>query len=432
MFVVGLSTALQGTCVHALHGVCDWRVVVLVRTALGLVFAIALLKAAGGRLPFPGPRELWGRSAAGAISFLCTFYAAAHIPVAEVTVLLNTAPVWILLASGVVFRHRLRTRSWLAIAGGSVGILLIARPRFAEANLGAIAAACSGLLGAISLIAINRLRTVVSAPAIVAHASAAALLSSSIAVGTSIRTLDLGFVRSPGAVALLVGVAFFGTLSQVGITRAYASGNATKLAPLQYLAVAFATLSDFVFFDHAPDAITMLGIGLIVAPMLFVMLRRKEGATVRHATFAFAPDVDRATIARLEDAVGRAERLTSCEVRVHLEDTCEDRVHRPRAVFGALGMTKTKLRNGVLVYLALESRVCAVVVDEGIEDLVPPKLLDEACARLSEGMKDGEVTQIVADEIVALFGLLGRYFPYQLDDVNELDDAVSLGGDVQT
>lgn len=50
------------------------------------------------------------RSLAGSIAFLCTFYAAAHIPVAEVTVLLNTSPIWILLASGVLFRQRLRAR----------------------------------------------------------------------------------------------------------------------------------------------------------------------------------------------------------------------------------------------------------------------------------------------------------------------------------
>lgn len=242
--------------------------------------------------------------------------------------------------------------------------MLIARPRFAEANVGAIAGACSGLLSATSLIAVNRLRNV-SAPAIVAHSSAAALVSSSIAVGASIRSIDFGFVHSPHALLLLLAVASFGTLSQLGIARAYASGHPTKLAPLQYLAVAFATFVDFAFFAHMADRWALLGIGLIVGPMLVVMLRRKDAAAVRHAHFDHPADVGQSTISRFEDAIRRAEKLTSCEVRVHLDRTRADRVSRPREVFGALGMEKTKLRNGVLVYLALESRVVAVVVDEG-------------------------------------------------------------------
>jgi uncharacterized membrane protein len=42
-------------------------------------------------------------------------------------------------------------------------------------------------------------------------------------------------------------------------------------------------------------------------------------------------------------------------------------------------------------------------------------------------MKQGDVAAVVSDGIIEMFALLGKYFPYQDDDVNELDDAVSIG-----
>lgn len=427
MLVAGVSTALQGACVHALQPVCDWRVVVLVRTTLGFVFALALVRAAGARIPWPGPRELWLRSGAGSIAFLCTFYGAAHIPVADATVLINTSPIWITLFSWIVFRRRLRAAAWLAVLLGTAGIVLIARPHFAQRNLGAATSMASGFLIAISMMAIGRMRHVHPA-AIVAHATAAAVVTSGIALGASISEIDGAFLRSPRALALLAAVALLGTIAQVALTRAYSIGNATRLAPLQYLAVAFAAVADFAFFGHAPGAATLFGILLIVLPMVWVMTHRPDGHAVRHAELAHVPEIPADEHVHLEAAVRRAEALSSCELRVHLDRACADRVARPREVFQALGVAKTRLRNGVLVYLAIESRVFAVVVDEGISDLVPEGFLDAACARVTAAMANGDARRVVEEGIVEVSRILGRWFPHQgANDVNELPDTISVG-----
>ena len=61
-------------------------------------------------------------------------------------------------------------------------------------------------------------------------------------------------------------------------------------------------------------------------------------------------------IRKLEDAIREAELKTSGEIRVHLEKKCKgDVLNRAAEVFSHLQMQKTKLRNGVLFYLAYES-----------------------------------------------------------------------------
>ena len=74
----------------------------------------------------------------------------------------------------------------------------------------------------------------------------------------------------------------------------------------------------------------------------------------------------------LISAIKEAEKNTSGEIRIHLDDTCrEDPIKRAEKVFRYLGMDRTAQRNGVLIYLACESRVFAIIGDKGINDRVP-------------------------------------------------------------
>ena len=86
-------------------------------------------------------------------------------------------------------------------------------------------------------------------------------------------------------------------------------------------------------------------------------------------TSPLTPAEDAALVA----AIGEAERQTSGEIRVHLEDTCPtpEPLDRAAQVFAELNMHKTAARNGVLFYLAWKSRQFAVVGDAAINAAVP-------------------------------------------------------------
>ena len=74
------------------------------------------------------------------------------------------------------------------------------------------------------------------------------------------------------------------------------------------------------------------------------------------------------------DAVRQAERDTSGEIRVHIENRCPKPVlDRATDVFARLKMHKTALRNGVLVYIALRDRKLAIIGDAGINAEIYPE-----------------------------------------------------------
>ena len=75
---------------------------------------------------------------------------------------------------------------------------------------------------------------------------------------------------------------------------------------------------------------------------------------------------------RVVDAIGDAEKMTSGEIRVHLTPECGTDVMRDAIkTFNRLKMYKTRHRNGVLIYMAFESRKFAILGDSGINAVVP-------------------------------------------------------------
>ena len=80
----------------------------------------------------------------------------------------------------------------------------------------------------------------------------------------------------------------------------------------------------------------------------------------------------------ITNAIRVAETNTSGEIRVHIEKHCKENVlDRAAYIFEKLEMHKTKLRNGVLFYVALEDQKFAILGDAGINQKVPDNFWDE-------------------------------------------------------
>ena len=136
--------------------------------------------------------------------------------------------------------------------------------------------------------------------------------------------------------------------------------------------------------------------------------------------------------AALVAAIGEAERQTSGEIRVHLEDTCPtpEPLDRAAQVFAELNMHKTAARNGVLFYLAWKSRQFAVVGDAAINAAVPDDFWETTKETVLEHFRGEKYVAGLERGIRMVGEQLKRYFPYDAaTDENELDDAISIGGD---
>ena len=132
--------------------------------------------------------------------------------------------------------------------------------------------------------------------------------------------------------------------------------------------------------------------------------------------------------AQIVNAIKAAELNTSGEVRVHLDQHCEENVlDRAAFVFAKLKMHRTKLRNGVLFYLATESRKFAIIGDAGINQKVPDDFWDSIKEHVLAKFKECNFVDGLSEGIIKAGEKLKVHFPYQSDDINELSDDISFG-----
>lgn len=96
-------------------------------------------------------------------------------------------------------------------------------------------------------------------------------------------------------------------------------------------------------------------------------------------------------------------------------------------IFEKLKMHKTKLRNGVLFYLALENRKFAILGDAGINKVVPDNFWEDVKETVLEHFREGNYTDGLVKGILMAGEKLKEHFPYQQDDINELSNDISFG-----
>lgn len=123
-----------------------------------------------------------------------------------------------------------------------------------------------------------------------------------------------------------------------------------------------------------------------------------------------------------------AEKNTSGEIRVHIEKTSEKPpMDRALEVFHFLKMNETELKNGVLLYVAIESKQFAIIGDEGIHNKVTSSFWDSTKEIVLSHFARNEFAKGLELGILEVGEKLKNYFPYQSNDTNELSDEISKG-----
>ena len=128
------------------------------------------------------------------------------------------------------------------------------------------------------------------------------------------------------------------------------------------------------------------------------------------------------------EAIIKAEKNTSGEIRVHIESTTDlDHYERALAVFDELKMHGTEQKNGVLIYLAVEDKSFVILGDEGINSIVETGFWDKTKDVMVEQFKKGDFKQGLIDGILSAGNELKKHFPWTADDTNELSNEISKG-----
>ncbi|RDI16014.1 TPM domain-containing protein [Flavobacterium sp. AG291] len=127
-------------------------------------------------------------------------------------------------------------------------------------------------------------------------------------------------------------------------------------------------------------------------------------------------------------AIQQAEKNTSGEIRVHIENHSEKPpLERAQEVFYQLEMHNTAMRNGVLFYVGINDRSFAIIGDEGIDKAVENDFWDCTKDVIINHFKEKRFKDGLVAGILRAGERLKTYFPYADDDKNELPDTISKG-----
>jgi uncharacterized membrane protein len=130
---------------------------------------------------------------------------------------------------------------------------------------------------------------------------------------------------------------------------------------------------------------------------------------------------------RIRTAIEDAEKHTSGQIRVCVEKKCSDTVlDRAAKYFHQLNRHKTKLRNGVLIYVATVDRKFAIIGDAGINKVVPDTFWDDTKEDMLQHFKFGNLVEGIVTGLEIAGEHLQKYFPHKADDTNELPDDIAF------
>ena len=212
------------------------------------------------------------RSFFGAIAMAAIFIGLRNLQLAEVTSLAFSGPIWVVIFSMIFLSEKIRTKRWVAVGLGFIGVLIISKPGFDNLNYYYIFPIifCIGFAGVSILI--RKLTLAGETVWLIAFYF-------SVASGLGgLATFPLGDWIMPTKydLVLLILVGLLGGIANLTLTQSYKLAEVTLTTPLKYLSLVFAIIFGFYFFNEVPSINTLLGAGLIVISSGIIFFRENQ------------------------------------------------------------------------------------------------------------------------------------------------------------
>ena len=208
------------------------------------------------------------RALIGVGTLWCFVYAVSLLSLADAYAIFMCAPLLITALSAPMLGEHIDGRRWLAVCVGLAGVLIVLRPSGAGLlTLGGVSAIAAALGYALSVLTIRVLARTDTGAATVVWSLVGMTLLSGMAALPSWQPLQ--WQHWPWIV--LLGVT--GAVGQYLLTLAFRSAQAQVLAPLEYTALGWGMLFDWLLWMTAPNARMLIGASVIVASGLYVIHR---------------------------------------------------------------------------------------------------------------------------------------------------------------
>lgn len=201
------------------------------------------------------------RGLSGCAGFYGLYGALQSLPLVEVTLLRNTAPLLVPVVVWLGLRIIVPASRWLPILIGFVGVALILAPQMSQGSFG-ISGYLLGLLSGVMLAV-----SMVSTRLLSSNQTEASILLSyfglSLLVSTPLAILNWQAIPAVVWLYLLfMGSAMF--LTMWFYTVAYKYAKPSVVSPISYFAVVFSGLLGWSIWGHIPSLLAFVGIALVV------------------------------------------------------------------------------------------------------------------------------------------------------------------------
>lgn len=212
----------------------------------------------------------------GAAYFFIT--ALFHMPIADVTAILQALPLTVTLAGAVFLGEAVGWKRMAAILVGFLGVLLILRPPFLFGQESGFSTYSLYVVAAVACVTVRDL---------CARRISAEVSSMTIALAAAGGVMLFGVVGALGepwqpvsraSTLWLVGASFFIIGGYIFSVMAMRSGEIGFVAPFRYTSLIVALLLGLLVFGEWPDSLTLLGSAIVVATGLFTLYRERAAS----------------------------------------------------------------------------------------------------------------------------------------------------------
>ena len=234
--------------------------------------------------------QLFLRGGLLSLSYTAYYLALAGLDFAQATSLYFTAPLFITFLSWVTTRVPI---GWRRLTGGIiglVGVVFIVKPGVGEIPLlPALMAVASAFFYALSALMTNWLgrtesTTVQSVTFVIMNLIIGALFWAIFGEGWAVDHAPEGLEvllkawvwPSRADVLIMVGIGLGSAIGFIMLTAAYRNLEPSFAAPFEYCLLGYNLLWGLLLFRQVPDALTLVGIAIIVSSGLFVLYREGE------------------------------------------------------------------------------------------------------------------------------------------------------------
>jgi drug/metabolite transporter (DMT)-like permease len=280
MLLASFAFALMGVFVKRLGKDFDTVEIVFFRNLLGVTFILISYFKSPFTLEGNKPWLLLFRGLIGTISLYAFAYNLTHVSLGEAFTYFQTSTLFIAIFSYFILKEKMNIASWSALLLGFLGIITVFRPDIGGNWKNNVMGLTNGLLSAAAYMSVSELKKHYDTRAIILVFMGWGILLPlcSMGLGEFYQNEALSFMISRFKMPYwsnafdIVLVGFTALLGQIYATRAYGAEKAGIVSAISYSNVVFSIILGIFIGDKFPDAITFIGMIMIIGSGVMISL----------------------------------------------------------------------------------------------------------------------------------------------------------------